>query len=323
MGIMEKVAFVFPGQGSQKIGMGKDFYERSDAAAKVYHQADRILSYKLSDLCFRGEPPLLSQTLFAQPCILTTSFAILEALRERGKITPSFVAGHSLGEYTALLAAEVIEFEAALRFVLKRACFMEEASEGRNGGMVAILGLKAEVVESICGEIQLEGEEGVVEVANFNSPHQVVITGTHNKLEKVVKRAREIGGKGVKLEVSGAFHSTLMRKASENLKGVIQNFPFREAKIPVVTNVWAEPISSPAQLKESLVRQVKSPVLWERSVRRMVDEGVTTFVEIGPGKVLAKLIHRITPGVKTFSIEDMESMDSFFEFLGGKVGLGD
>lgn len=305
---MEKTAYVFPGQGTQYIGMGYDFYQNFESAKKIYNDADEVLGYSLTKLCFEGPIEKLSQTQYAQPAILTTSIACLEVLRENSLppascLLPTYLAGHSLGEYSALVAAGGLEFKEAVRIVRQRAQFMQEEAEKHPTGMMAILGLERSEVERIC-------REESVEVANINCPGQIVISGMKGCLEKAAQKVIEAGAKrAIPLAVNGAFHSSYMLPAQEKLAVVLSAAEIRNLQIPVIANVTARPVTNPEEIRESLTKQISGSVLWEDSVRWMIKEGITTFIEIGPGKVLKGLIRKIDPVVEVRNIENMESLN--------------
>lgn len=297
---MGKIAFVFPGQGAQAVGMGQDAYEQFPASRDIFDRADRALGFSLSGLAFRGPDEQLRQTANTQPALLTTSVALLEAFKERG-VKPDYVAGHSLGEYSALVAAGVLAFDDAVRLVRARGLFMEQAVPGGQGAMAATLGAEREALEALCRDIS--GTVGLVELANVNCPGQIVVSGTAAGVAAVAERGKEAGAKRViPLEVSGPFHSSLMQPAADKLAEELAKVEFRDAAVPVVVNVDARPVSSGAELRELLVKQVVSPVQWEDTVKFLIGEGVDTFVEIGSGTVLAGLIKKIDKTVRVVSI---------------------
>ncbi len=301
---MNKMAFVFPGQGSQKVGMGFDLFKGSRLAREVFEQADELLDFPLSRLCFEGPDEKLRQTVFTQPAIMTVSLACLRSAFGNDDARPAFVAGHSLGEFTALAASGALDFTAALRLVWERARLMQEAAEKYPGGMAAIIGLDEITLEEIC-------QETGTQIANINSPGQIVISGSNQHLAWAMDLSRARGARRVvKLEVSGAFHSILMRPAAEGLGEVISELEFREPRIPIVVNVTARPEKDPEELKERLVQQLCSPVRWQSCVEYMVEDGVSTFVEIGPGKVLSGLIKRISKDVQVINLSDLNSISN-------------
>ncbi len=305
---MKKIAYVFPGQGSQSVGMGYDFYQNFESAKRIFDEADKVLGYPLTRLCFEGPIEKLSQTQYSQPAILTTSIACLEVLRENllptdSCLLPLYLAGHSLGEYSALVSAGGIEFKEALRIVQKRALFMQEEAEKYPTGMMAILGLERNEVEQIC-------QEESVEVANINCPGQIVISGLKGYLEKAGQKAIDLGAKRViPLSVNGAFHSSFMKPAQKKLAEVLATAEIKNLQTPVIVNITAGPVTTPDEIRESLTRQISGSVLWEDSVRFMLKQGVTTFIEIGPGKVLKGLIRKIEPNVEVKNIENMNNLE--------------
>ncbi|WNQ13697.1 ACP S-malonyltransferase [Paenibacillus aurantius] len=305
---MGKVAFVFPGQGAQAVGMGKDVYDSHPGAKEIFERADAALGFPLSELIFNGPDEELKQTYNTQPALLTTSVAILEALKDKG-IEPSYTAGHSLGEYSALVAAGALTFEDAVRTVRSRGEFMEQAVPGGQGAMAAVLGAEREALADFCARVS--AETGTVELANVNCPGQIVISGSREGVQAVAERGKEIGAKRViPLEVSGPFHSSLMKPAAGKLAEVLAGIEVKQAAVPVVANVTAEPVEDPEQIRRLLTEQVYSPVLWEDSVKWLIAQGVDTFVEIGSGTVLAGLIKKIDKSVKVLSVNSREAVES-------------
>ncbi|KLV28265.1 [acyl-carrier-protein] S-malonyltransferase [Niallia circulans] len=314
---MSKIAFVFPGQGSQAVGMGKDLFEQFEPAANVFKKADQKLNFSLTDLIFEGPKEELTLTHNTQPALLTTSIAILEHFKQFN-IQPDFVAGHSLGEYSALVAAGVLSFEEAVFAVRKRGEYMQEAVPAGEGAMAAVLGLEREKLTAVTQEISDAGNS--VQLANLNCPGQIVISGTTKGVELAGEKAKEAGAKrAIPLEVSGPFHSELMKPAAEKFASVLDGLQLTDAKIPVIANVTAAPIQDHAEIKAKLVEQLYSSVLWEDSVRKMLDLGVDTFIEIGPGKVLSGLIKKIDRKAKVYAVNDMETSSKVAEELKGDM----
>ena len=301
-----KVAFLFPGQGSQSVGMGRAFAESSKAATAVWRQADGALGFALSRLCFEGPEAELGLTVNTQPAVLTASVAAAAVLAERG-VTPQLAAGHSLGEYSALVIAGALRFEDAVRLVRKRGEFMQEAVPVGTGAMAALLGIDLATAEEVCAEAA-RGE--VVAVANINSPGQIVIAGHRAAVERAVKMAAERGGKkSVLLPVSAPFHSALMKPAADRLAAELDRVTVSAPRIPVVRNVDAGLTTAADDVKPFLVRQVSSPVRWADCLERLAREGATAFLEVGPGRVLTGLLKRTLEGVRGQAVEDPVSLD--------------
>ncbi|SDE71066.1 [acyl-carrier-protein] S-malonyltransferase [Fontibacillus panacisegetis] len=310
---MGKIAFVFPGQGSQSVGMGKDIYESLPAARSLYEQADAKLGFSLSRLVFEGPDTELKQTANTQPALLTTSIALYEAFAAKG-ISPDYVAGHSLGEYSALTAAGVLTFEDAVATVRARGEFMEQAVPGGQGAMAAVLGGEREALAGLCADITQGGH--LVELANVNCPGQIVVSGSKEGVAQIVERVKEIGAKrAIPLEVSGPFHSSLMKSAADRLGDKLAELTFKDARVPVVANVTARPVQQGHEISRLLVEQVYSPVLWADSVAWLISQGVDTFVELGPGSVLTGLIKKIDKSVRTFNVNGLESLEKTVEAL--------
>jgi [acyl-carrier-protein] S-malonyltransferase len=292
----ERVAFIFPGQGSQQVGMGRDLYDAFPAARELFDEADRVLGFALSRLCFEGPEETLTDTVNAQPAIFATSLACWRALKSTSPLAfgaPSFVAGHSLGEYSALAAAGALDFADGLRLVRERGRLMKLAGERSPGGMAAILALDAAAVEGVCQQARHE-TGAVVQVANYNAPGQVVISGDERALERAMSLAGEAGArKVVRLAVSIASHSPLMAGIVDAFRRSVEAVALRRPDVPVVANVSAEPLDSVVAVRQEMVDQLTSPVRWVASMRHVLDAGVTTFVELGPARVLTGLLKRI------------------------------
>ncbi len=305
---MGKIAFVFPGQGAQKVGMAKDVYDANPAAAQYFDKADEVLGFNISKLAFEGPEDELKQTANTQPALLTASVTLLEALKAHD-IQPDYVAGHSLGEYSALVAAGVLSFEDAVAIVRARGQFMEQAVPAGQGAMAAVLGAERTALSELCATVTADGH--AVELANVNCPGQIVISGTREGVEAAGARVKEIGGKrAIPLEVSGPFHSSMMKPAAQLLEERLQGVTFEDASVPVVANVTAQAVTSGDEVRKLLVEQVYSPVLWEDSVRYLIEQGVDTFIEIGPGNVLTGLIKKTDKDVRLFNISSLDSLAS-------------
>lgn len=310
-----KTAFVFPGQGSQKVGMLQDLYNEYAVVRQRFAEADEALGYSISKLCFEGPDTELVKTANTQPAILTASIACYEVLKEKG-FTPDIVGGHSLGEYSALVAAGVLAFADAVYLVHKRGEFMQEAVPIGKGAMAAILALPREQVVEICQ--QVNDEVGSVQAVNFNCPGQIVIAGETAAVEKAAERMKEAGAKrAVMLPVSAPFHSRLMDPAAAKLKVELDKVTLSDAQIPVVANVNGQILTEASAIKDSLVKQAASPVLWEDCVATMVNFGVQAFVEVGPGKVLTGFTKKINKEMQLANVEDVASLAKTLEFLEG------
>ncbi|MBI2912775.1 MAG: ACP S-malonyltransferase [Chloroflexi bacterium] len=298
-----RLALIFPGQGSQAVGMGSDLHQLSAAARQVFQEADAILERPLSKLCFEGPEDELRQTASAQPAIMVTSLACLAATLETGALErkPAFLAGHSLGEYTALVAAGSLTFPDALLLVSERGRLMQEAGRARPGTMAALLGLSEEQADEVC---RLSGAEP----CNYNSPTQIVIGGAPAAVDRASSLAKERGGRVLPLNVSGAFHTTLMREAAAEFAQAVEGAAIGDSLIPVVGNVTAQPLTAADRVASELKMQMVSPVLWHQSVVAMMQGGIETFVEVGPGRVLTALMKRAAPGVAALSIEGASAL---------------
>ena len=309
---MGKIAFVFPGQGAQKVGMGKDFYEHYDVAKKLFKEADEALGYSIKEMCFEGPEEGLRLTANTQPAILTMSVIANEILKEHG-LQPEVTGGHSLGEYSALVAAGVLNFQDAVVLVHKRGAFMQEAVPVGQGGMAAIIGLDRNVIIETCEKVSAES---AVQAVNFNCPGQVVIAGTTAGVEKAVKLLSEAGAKkAIILPVSAPFHSSLMKPAAAKLAVELDKVTLSDAAFPVVANVTGTLLTKAADIKDSLVKQAASPVKWEDCVAAMKDFGADTFVEAGPGKTLCGFNKRIDRSLKSLNVEDVESLQITLDYF--------
>ena len=305
---MSKIAFVFPGQGSQYAGMGQELAQNFPAARRVFEEADDALGFAISGLCFEGPEDELRLTENTQPAILSCSVAVHAVLRERG-VEPDYVAGHSLGEYSALVAAGSIEFADAVRLVRKRGRYMQEAVPSGLGAMAALIGMPADRLESVCAEAA-RGE--VVSPANLNSPAQAVIAGHAGAVERVVVLAKEAGArKAVLLQVSAPFHCALMKPAQERLSADLDAIDFKDLAAPLVNNFAAREIRTGAEAREGLKQQVPNPVRWEDSIRKLASLGVGRFVEAGPGKVLTGLLRNIDRSLDGSAVSDLKSLERF------------
>ena len=311
---MSKVAFVFPGQGSQKVGMCKDFYDNYACAKKVFEEADDALGFSITKMCFEGPEEDLRLTKYTQPAILTCSVAALAVMREHG-LECEAAGGHSLGEYSALVAADVMKLQDAVVAVHKRGEFMQEAVPVGEGAMAAVMGLTPDAIVAVCQNVETECGEAV-QAVNFNCPGQVVIAGATKAVDKASEALKAAGAKrAIPLPVSAPFHSTLMKPAAERLKEVLDKIDFRDAKFPVFSNVTAEPVVKAEEIRALLVKQAASPVKWEMSMHRMIKDGFDTFVEVGPGKVLTGFTRKIDRAMNALNVEDMASLEKTLAYF--------
>lgn len=307
--LIGRIAYLFPGQGAQSVGMGKDLFTGNAAARRIFEEADEALGFSLSTMCFEGPEEDLTQTINTQPAILTMSIAALEASRAalgQGQ-PPSFTAGHSLGEYSALVAAGSMTFSDAVRLVRERGRLMQLAGEQREGAMAAVMGMPEETLAAIC-------EEAGVDMANLNAPDQIVISGTKEGIEKAQSLAEEQGARRVvMLKVSAAFHSALMEPAVPDMMERLREVSIQNPNVVVISNVTARPLDTPEGIVEELGQQIRNPVQWFRTVEYLRDQGVDTYIELGPGKVLTGLVKRVVPDANTINVGTMEELEA----LGG------
>ena len=301
-----KVAYVFPGQGSQFVGMGRDLYDSFSSAKAIFEQADQVLEFPLSRLCFEGPEEELRLTINAQPALVTVSYACLEAISEASHSLPppTFVAGHSLGEYTALAAARVLDFATTVHLARERGRLMYEAGLQQPGSMVAIIGLDEAPLAEVCQATDTR-------IANFNCPGQLVISGAKENLDKATELAQAKGAsRTIPLAVSGAFHTPLMQPAVDGMGEIIATLDFQNPTVPIIANTTAQPLTTAEQLKPELTTQLCNGIQWQRSIEYMIDNGVSTFIEIGPGRVLSGLIKRINKNATTLNLSDAETIRS-------------
>ena len=307
---MRKIAFVFPGQGAQYVGMGQELANEYPVANEVFEQASEAIGYDMKELCFNSSVEELKLTEKTQPSILTASIAVYKVLLEKG-ITPEGVAGLSLGEYSALVATGVLDFSDAVKVVRQRGKYMQEEVPAGIGGMAAVLGLDGTLVEEACKET-----EGIVEPANYNCPGQLVIAGEVKAVEAAAEKCREKGAKKVvMLPVSAPFHTSMLKGAGVKLSEEFNSISFKPMTYPVVANVTADYVTTHEDVRSLLIDQVSSPVMWENSIKRMVEDGFDTFIEVGPGKALSKFIKKISRDVTILNVEDVKSLEKTLEKL--------
>lgn len=306
---MVKIAFLFPGQGAQYVGMGKDLFEKYEVARQVFAQAEKILNVDLARVCFEGPQEELTKTSICQPAIFTMSYACYEVLKvECPHIIPSAVAGLSLGEFTALTVAGGLSFEDGLKLVQARGQFMEAAATENKGTMASILGLNESSVAEVCKSV---AQKHVVSIANINCPSQIVVSGTREGVQDVIKEAKEKGAKrAIELQVSGAFHSSLMEPARLRLEIFFSNIEIKPVSLAFISNVVGRIVSEPSQIRQFLIDQVTHSVLWEKGIRMLVQEGFDSFVEVGCGKVLSGLQRKIAPETRILNVEDVQSLEA-------------
>lgn len=308
---MNKLAFIFPGQGAQVVGMGKDLYEHYPAAKKVFDTADEVLGKKVTKMCFEGPEEDLKQTINTQPAIVTMSIAALEAFKSKLNLTPHFTAGHSLGEYCAMFCSGVMDLKTTLKAIQKRAALMNKVNKGK---MAAVLNAPEGSIEKALKEAS---SEGYIDVANYNSPVQVVLTGDDKAIDKAGELLTQAGARRfVPLAVSGAFHSKYLNEASAEFGQFVKDLDITSASVPVVTNVDASATILAEDFRNKMPRQISSSVHWTQTIENMIKNGVDTFIEFGPGKVLAGLNKKINPEVKTYNVFDKDSLETTVQALG-------
>ncbi|MFA5778921.1 MAG: ACP S-malonyltransferase [Elusimicrobiota bacterium] len=311
---MNKLALVFPGQASQYVGMGKEFYEKYPVAKETFDAANEILGYDIKKIIFEGPLEQLTQTKYTQPAVFVTSVACFKVFTSNFRLPTSgcFTAGHSLGEYSALVASEVLSYEDALKLVNSRANFIQSACEKTKGTMLAILGAEKNEVSEICTEAS---NTGVCQAVNFNAPGQIVISGEIAAISKAKELAKTKKIKAIPLAVSGAFHSSLMKEAAEKMAEELKKYVFKNPKFPVVSNCDAEITTDGSKIPEKLVKQIASPVLWIDSINKIISNGCEIFIELGPKNIVSGMIKKISPQAKTFNIENETTLNTTLEAL--------
>lgn len=308
---MKRIAFMFPGQGSQNVGMGKDFYDTYEEVRTLYETANNVLDKDITSFMFEGPAEQLTETENAQPALLLNSIAAYSLLAKEN-VETAMVVGHSLGEYSALVAAQMLTLEEALPLVATRGRLMEEAYPKGQGTMAAVIGLDEATIKE---HVEQLNETEVVDIANLNCPGQIVISGSRQGIEQAEPILKEAGARRViPLNVSGPFHSRLMKQANEQFEQSLQNVSFQDASIPVYANVTANPVTNKEEMKQLLIQQLYSPVRFEQSIRNMIEAGIDAFVEVGTGKVLCGLVRKIDRKVKTFAVEDTASLEKFLSW---------
>ncbi|MGL4736122.1 MAG: ACP S-malonyltransferase [Cellulosilyticaceae bacterium] len=311
-----KIAFLFSGQGAQYPGMGKDLYENYTESREIFDQASKVLDWDVKEVCFEDSKGIINQTRYTQSALFTTTMAAYEVLKAQG-VTAEAVIGFSLGEYSALVASGILSFEEALRLVEKRACYMEDAAQSRNGGMAAVIGLEASAIEAVCEQVSKEGF--IVTLANDNCPGQVVISGEQSAIDQAALRLKEAGAKRIMpLRVSGAFHSPLMDEAATKLSSELDQFEFKQVAVPIVSNVTATYMQAD-EARENIPLQIVNGVRFRESIMKLLDEGFDTFIEIGVKKTLCGFVNKISKDAKTLNVEDTESLKKVLEELGGET----